>query len=393
MLHVNIYHLTPEGPFHVGQRGVGLEETGVHLPSDTLFAAMVAAYAEAGFPPADLTQPFETAPARGKPPFLLTSALPRAGQVRFYPTLPLSWLNLSGPVRDSRLKELKRIQFVSETIFEKMVNGEALDDYLPPADEAAIHDKDRGIYLQGRSLWLTAPEADKLPEQMRRSPSTRPSAPRPLLKGKQLYQALRHQAVWQTGKTPRVTVDRLRNASNIFHIGRLVFSPDCGWWFGLSWQMDDPPLQQAVKRALELLSDTGLGGERAAGYGRFTYQQAEVMTWNRPAAGDYFVTLSRFHPRPEELPAMLQGAETAYKLVTVAGWLNSNQADGQSKAQRRRRLWLLAEGSIVAATGNGPWGDLTDVRPKYESSGTQFTHAIWRYGFAFPVALKGVKAP
>jgi len=388
MLHVNIYHLIPEGPFHVGQRGVGLEETGVHLPSDTLFAAMVAAYAEAGYPPADLTQPFETAPARGKPPFLLTSALPRAGQVRFYPALPLSWLNLSGPRRDQRLKELKRIQFVSETIFQKIINGELLDEYLPPADENNIADSDKGVYLQGRSLWLTDKEIANLPETMRQHPVTKQ-----MMKGKPLYRALRHQAVWETGKTPRVTVDRLRNASNIFYIGRLVFSPDCGWWFGLSWQMDAPPLQQAVKLALALLSDTGLGGERAAGYGRFAYQQIDSITWPKPAAGDYFVTLSRYHPGPEELPAALQGAETAYKLVTVAGWLNSNQADGQSKAQRRRRLWLLAEGSIVAATGNGPWGDLTDVRPKYESTGLEFTHAIWRYGFAFPVALKGVKAP
>jgi CRISPR type III-A-associated RAMP protein Csm4 len=191
-------------------------------------------------------------------------------------------------------------------------------------------------------------------------------------------------------------VDRQRNASNIFHTGRLTFSPGCGWWFGLAWLQPEQKvghsgqtLAQRVEQTLNLLADTGLGGERAAGYGHFDCQQVGASQWDDPAPGQLFVTLSRYHPRPAELPTALQDNAVAYKLVSVGGWLNSPGADGQAKAQRRRRLWLVAEGSVVRTVGNGPWGDVTDVRPVYPGAGVEFPHPIWRYGLACPVAWKG----
>jgi CRISPR-associated protein Csm4 len=381
---LTLYHLEPGAAFHLGRRGVEQEVTGLFIPADTLFAALLAAQAEFGDSPQALVERFRPAgPETPAPPFLLTSAFPRAGDVRFYPALPLNRLNISIAGQENRLKELKAIQFISEAIFKKAIAGEPLDEWLPGTGETGP--AARGLYLQGSDLWLTAAEVAGLPDPLRLdAPGGRP---RPL-------RAFRHLKVWQVSKAPRVTVDRLTNSSAIYHTGRLHFNRGCGFWFGIAWaQPDRPPGQMgrparpAVERALSGLADTGLGGERSAGYGHFHWAGAGAVTWPDPRPGQPFVTLSRYHPRPEELPQALQSEAAAYRLVSIAGWL---QAPGLA-AQRRRRLWMVAEGSIVEAVGGGPWGDMTDVQPIYDrafpppAAGYTFPHPVWRYGLACPV--------
>jgi CRISPR-associated protein Csm4 len=200
-------------------------------------------------------------------------------------------------------------------------------------------------------------------------------------------------------KAPRVTVDRLTNSSGIFYMGRLHFQTDCGFWFGLQWNQPDrliepwqQTVQQAVHQAFDLLADVGLGGERSAGYGHFAWEPNDVFSLPDARPDRPFVTLSRYHPRPEELPQALRGERTAYRLVSIGGWL---QAPGV-KAQRRRRLLMIEEGSIVQAVGQPPWGDVQDVRPSYEdpdfpapTNNDEFPHPIWRYGLACPVGFGG----
>ena len=84
----------PQG-LHLGTRAVSLEEAGVHIPSDTLFAALVDIWSRTGGEPSAWLRPFRN----GEPPFLLTSAFPFAGQVRFYPVpVDLQLLIAPGPV-------------------------------------------------------------------------------------------------------------------------------------------------------------------------------------------------------------------------------------------------------------------------------------------------------
>lgn len=393
MPQLNLYHLTPTSAFHLSLRGVGQEKTEIYLPSDSLFAALVATYMETGGQPEHLTQAFpqytETDTAEAghhptPPPFLLTSTFPRAGALRFYPAPPSLNLMLSAAGRaeleaKGRLKEVKKIQFLSEGLFEKLVQGEKLDTWLPgqettsrPGASAA----EQGLFLHGGVLWLMTDEIKLLPQAMQLDDKGRP---RPV-------EALHRLTIWQVGATPRVTVDRRSNASEIFYTGRVTFSPECGWWFGLAW---DPGAAEATRQAVALtlraLPDAGLGGERAVGYGQFECHKAGERSWPTPAAYDTFLTLSRYHPRPNELPHVIQGAAVAYKLVSVGGWL----ASFTQKAQRRRRLWLLSEGSVVRAVGDGPWGDMVDVRPIYPGATNRFDHPVWRFGLACPVKLKG----
>jgi len=361
----------PGAGFHFGLRGLEQEDSAPHCPSDTFFAALVATMADldgdAGA--RAFTRPFENR----QPPFLLTSLFPRAGDLLFY---PFPFVKVKLTEERGRRKLLKKLRYVSPVIFSRILNQQSLDEY-------ADRERGKGIFLQRGRVWLTTDELAALPASWQ---ELAPEEVRKLsdwhgwLEGESGRQWLGEQKVWQSRPVDRVTVDRASSASSVYRIGRTVYGPGCGLWFGLQWPAaPDPAIQSQLENLLALLGDQGLGGERSVGYGQFERQQADIpldlpaVTPDAPA-----LTLSRYLPRPEELPAALRG-NAAYRLSPVAGWLN---APGH-KAQRRKQVRMLAEGSVFQSVGGGPWGALADVRPTGWSA-----HPIWRYGYACPVGIQ-----
>ena len=371
---LTVVNLHPHSAFLLGRRGVGQEVTREHVPADTLFSALLMTWLEWGGRAEDWVAGFPTTggEVEGQPPFLLTSAFPFAGGVRFYPK-PLLDLQVG-----ERRKELRRLRFISESLFQRVVQGEGLAAWVPPSDPSAK--PEAGVALQDGTIWLTREEVERLPPQFRAVPEA----------GGRLSRALWARKVFEVGRVPRVTVDRVCHASEIYHTARLTFAPGCGLWFGICWLRPADPVpglgisyREALATLLEVLGDGGMGGERTAGHGAFHPQEGEELGWPDPIPGEPFITLSRYHPRREELPTTLSGDQAAYELEAVGGWL---QSLGLS-AQRRRPLWLVTEGSVCHAVGNGPWGDVVDVRPTYEAASV--SHPVWRYGLACPVALGG----
>jgi len=370
MANLTVYRLTFHAGFHIGVRGVNLEESGAHIPSDSLFAAILDAFLRTGGDAEGFTTPFKDR----KPPFLLTSAFPFAGGVRFFPMpVPLDRWFSPDTLRE-RSKGLKKVMFLSEALFRQMLNGGRMDEWLFPKEEEV--EPTRGLALQGGVFWLTVGEVHKLPEPMRINPRT--GQPIPL-------RALRRHRVFSSQQVPRVTLDRVSSASNIFHAGRVSFAPNCGLWFGVQWRQPDakvsnggPSFRDAFLMALAVLADDGLGGERTVGYGGFSWtEEPNSLALPDPKEGDLVWLLSRYHPREEELPKALTES-IGYQLTPVAGWLRS----WHGPSQRRKRIWLVAEGSLIRTVGSGPWGDIADVHPVYPESGTEFPHPVWRYGFA-----------
>ena len=82
------YRLTFQSGLHLSTDGLALEEHGVQIPSDTLFAALVSQWQRNDGDVDAFMQPFIG--ESPQPPFLLTSAFPFAGQVAFYPA-PVDW--------------------------------------------------------------------------------------------------------------------------------------------------------------------------------------------------------------------------------------------------------------------------------------------------------------
>lgn len=359
MAELTVYRLTFRSGFHIGVRGVNLEESGIYIPSTTLFAAMFDASLRAGGDPERLAKPF----VEGDPPFLLTSAFPYAGEVYFFPMpVPLDRWFTSG-VLQGRTKELKRIKFLSENLFRLMLEGKRMDEWLFPEKEET--EPTNGLALQGGTFWLTVGEAQKLPPPMR-SVS---------------WKALRHHIVFATTRAPRVTLDRISSTSNIFYAGKIHFSSECGLWFGVQWRSPNSLFKETFRKALAILAHDGLGGDRTIGYGGFEWEETTVnLSLPEPENGGLMWLLSRYHPRDSEFPGALAGSP-GYVLTPLAGWLRT----WQSASRRRKRLWLISEGSLVQATGSGPWGNLIDVRPDDD-----FPHPVWCYGFAIGAGVKEV---
>jgi CRISPR-associated protein Csm4 len=353
---------------------MGLEDVMPTVPADTLFSALVSAWRITGRDPVTFVAPFRQNPL--KPPFLLTSAFPFVGEVRFYPA-PVDLLDRFSKATVKRQgKTIKRIAWISESLLRAYLDGKPLDARLFPESPYDEPTGQQGVALQGGALWLTQQEASSLPDAMLKKIRK---------DGKLRLHALRRHHVWQVERVPRVTVDRVTDAANIFHAGRTTFARDCGLWFGVQWlrpdaQADDLAYQEAFELLLALLADSGLGGERTYGYGAFEYATHGPISLPDPQLHSQAMLLSRYHPRSEELPHVLQGA---YRLESVAGWLES--PDGADR--RRKRLHLLAEGSLITWPGS-PAGDVVDVNPTYQNLQGDLPHPVWRYGLALATAVK-----
>ena len=370
----------PQG-LHLGTRAVSLEEAGVHIPSDTLFAALVDIWSRMGGDPNAWIRPF----GNGEPPFLLTSAFPFAGQIRFYP-VPVDLQLLIAPDRSEETvdKPLKRIRFLSEGLLRRVLSGQGLPEFLPEPDEQpGKHSDDQyAVRLQNDALCLLKEEVSQLPCTLRLNAQG----------GKRPPRLLNRQAVWQTERTPRVTVDRVNSASNIFHAGRARFAPGCGLWFGVQWRNPDIPAgnqtglsyQDALQKCLSLLGDEGIGGERSAGYGAFHPICGDEFHLRDPRSGGVAWLLSRYLPARAELPACLDHESAAYRLVRIGGWARSLYGADQ----RRKQINFLTEGSLVVWPPSPVVGKIENLRPEYDASVGDFPHPVWRSGLALAVGLK-----
>lgn len=356
MPQLRMYHLTFPHGIHIGAGGVeSVEDSLEYVPSDTLFAALLDTWRHLG------REVKELLPENGEPALRVTSAFPFAGGVRFYPKpVDLRELFTEETLKtESAGKRLKKIRYISEQLLLKAANGQYLDNFLFPEDEN--EDPKTGIALQGGTFWLLPEEVKDLPKEWQLSAEK--------------WWLLRRKKVYETQTAPRVTVDRVNSASNLFQSERVLFNAGCGLWFGVARNSIS---QAEFENLLTILGDSGLGGERTAGYGHFTFEQKGEFSLNAPQSSAYL--LSRWHPKADEVSLL---PHSAYKLEAVEGWLRTPE---NAAAQRRKRVWLVAEASLIA--GN-PQGDAVDVKPEYDAkSGETILHPVYRPGFAVTLDWK-----
>ena len=317
------YYLNFRSPLHLGRRSFELEETEISIPADTLFSAICQMwrtfYGEAGL--TDFLDQYQKSE-----PFLLTSAFPFAGDIRFFPK-PLIDLNISA---DDALKKIKRVHYLSEKRFRQFVNGETMTldaNHLINSGQLWIHDEDK-------------------------PPCT----------------------VWKIDKRPRVTLDRQSSASEIWHLGNVKFREGYGLWFGAKFDTDETQTQ--IETILRVLGDTGVGGERSAGFGLFDFRSQPIELGPERDASR-FVTLSPVCPRDvSQLNTLIQGDDVGYALEERSGWIGSSEGSGL----RRQQVWLFTEGSVLSGNGTRV-GRLVDVQPE------GCPHPVWRYAYAWPIKI------
>ena len=323
------YKLMPRTSFHIGARGIGIERTSDVIHSDTLFSAIVSAWRYLGAEMdgdgnMKLLEPFFAEPEQ--PPFKLSSALPFAGDTLLYPA-PL--------VKHGSDKAVKKAEFLSEKVLLSC-------------------DIESSEKMQGGKVRLTKEEKNGILGS--RSDCD-------------------DEGIWKSGEkavVPRVTIDRISSASQIYHCGELHFAKDCGLYFIV--ELRDEEYEGHVERAVDFLSEEGIGGERSSGCGQFEYQKCPN---SKPAASDgdvRYMTLSLYHPTRSEVEGGVL-SDAAYNLVDSKGWIHS--PDGSS--HRRRSVWMITEGSVFSQPVSG---DIVDVRPC-----DWHHHPVYRSGMALTMPI------
>lgn len=342
------YRLRLRSPLHVGDQGIGSEVTHAYVPSDTLFSAVAVTWRTLP----GLARTLDALLNEQKPPLLLSSAFPYAGDVLLLPKPALPFTPDAKP--NASGKQFRRVRWVSHSVFVQLLANPTRDT-LNALWQA-------GKTLQAGAAWVSADELATIQTHLG---SEDPD----------LY-------LWRTGIVPRVTVDRVSSAGQIHHTGRASFAPGCGLW---CMAQAEPDWLAALEQALAVLGDAGLGGKRSSGNGQFDFEL--MPTPPLPAAAsDYVVLLSRVAPTRDQMP-LLRRPEAAYDLVLVGGF-NGTPGDGPLV---RRQVRMLAEGSIVGAPDPGATlGSLVDVTP---TDAPLPGHRIWRSGLAFAVPVLLPAAP
>ncbi len=193
-------------------------------------------------------------------------------------------------------------------------------------------------------------------------------------------------------------VDRLRpGAIEVHRTACIEFAEGSGLWAIVSFSDEETGAQWsgAVKGALRLLADTGLGGERSLGWGRSAEPEFIegalpdlILPEPVPHAPAATPIGEEAHPAPVEtvywMLSLYSPAEAdtvdwrrgTYTLVQRGGRIESGAASGTAKKIAR----MVAEGSVLVAAA-APRGAAPDVAPD------GFPHPVYRAGFAVAVPI------
>lgn len=328
MTEFDLYRLDPTSSFHLGERGIGMEESSVMFHSDSLFGAISWAW--------DMLHGTDELEAlldlfrSGDVPFVISSAFPFGKDLLLFPR-PLS---VVGKMPDRS----RRANIVSKGIFEQIINGEDL------GNSSIIH---------GGDVLLTSSESKML---------------------NALDIGNEDATCWNRADTPRVVLDRSSRVSDVYHVGEVFFSKDCGLFFLANFRHQG--IKSKFEAAIRLLGDEGIGGDRSSGKGSFQLI-CETLSLKTPKS-QYSTTLSLYHPTKREVEdGLVERAK--YKLIARSGWISSPSVG----SLRKKSVRMMVEGSILPTDGRPFNGSLVDVTPEKMTA-----HRVYRNGLAFTVSAK-----
>ncbi len=353
-------------PVHFGETGIGLEETTERIRSDTLFSAWVSVYAQIFGKDAieALLGRFEGEDADH--PFRVSSTFVyRRENNQFTDYLPrLIERPIGYPPNDlSFAKTYKKLGYLPMEIWHRWYQG------------TGFSDQDR--------LDLETQTID-------------PTSQKTVLARAGCFD---YSKTFTTYELPKVAIDRTTRATNFYHTGLTQFAweplqageledPEqpgirslAGLYFLLELSNTSPDLEADLRQALTLLGETGIGGERSSGAGRFTILSWEDLPENWQtiinfAAGNHHSLISLFWDNSVNQSWL--GESSRYALKERGGWI----ASPSGRQLRRKMVRMFTEGSVFL---NKPSGALANVTP------SGFTkHSVYRSGIAvsLPVKLK-----
>jgi len=343
------YQLTPKAAFHFGRDGLQHHTSAETFPSDSLFSALMWAMARV-YP--DRVGAFLESQRESAEVMRVSSLFPMAGALPLFPKPRIKIeIDRNDDGEQKSGKDMKKIQYVSPQILARVLSRYSMKGWGV--------DDENGRALQKGAVWMAKDEQSLLPEPWDKLDA----------------QKLKNESVWDIHLAPRVTVDRITSQSNVYQVGRTVYSAGCGLWFMAD--VPDGATESLLDELLDYLADLGIGGERSAGYGGFTFKKIDVPQVT-VSSGARAMLLSRYSPTLDELERGVLGENSAYELVDVGGWANAIGVQGN----KRQRVRMLEVGSVVSADAvRGQWVDVTPLHPQ--------PHNIYRSGIALTIPAGG----
>lgn len=338
-----LFHFKFTAPLHIANVRADYDRSETTLSSDTLYAAVMSAWATLG--KSEWITP--------EPAFALSSLFPyykQGEQVRYFLPKPTGVLKAND--NPSAHKEIKKVRYVEAELFAQWAKGNPIE----PNTE----------HLAG-NFYLKTPLVDK---------------ERAAIKGfisSEVY--------------PRVRVPREEGKdAKPYYIERIWFAEGSGLY--CLFVGDDADYRK-VKTALNFLQHEGIGTDRHVGNGLFELEDIalpESFSFNA-ADANYLVNLSLFCPEsPEQLESLLPEADSniAYELVQRGGWITTEPF----LTLRKKHVHMFREGSVFARNASANMtedagfsiaGKTQNVRPDWND---EKLHPIYRSGRAIFVPVK-----
>lgn len=333
-------------PAHFGELGIGIEETSDRVRSDALFSAWVSVYARL-FGKNAVEELLQRFPCEKRsqliPPLRISSTFiyrqENDEHTIYYLPRPLKF-PINYPNEDLEFfKTYKKLTYLPLEVWQRWYQGEGFIGGDTEELKAETKGKSNGHLRQlGTFDYKKAVEIDQ---------------------------------------TPKIAVDRVTRATNLYHTGFVQFRWDknpSGLYFILQLSPEGERLADQLKAALHLLGEEGLGGERSSGAGRFQVEWLELPeTWQSIvdfSAGNYHTLMSLFW----DIPIKTEFLDNAsYEIQERGGWIAENQL-------RRKMVRMFSEGSVFLTS---PQGKLVDVTPQGFKK-----HRIYRSGISLSLPIK-----
>lgn len=344
-----------QNPVHFGELGIGMEETSDRIHSDTLFSAWVSAYARLFGKDAveELLKQFQ---ADVEPLFRLSSTFIYRqvnGKTIYYLPCPLK-RPIKYPEDDFEFaKEYKKLNYLPLEVWQRWYQGDGWKD--SDGDELKAKAK--------------AKKGEKIDGELTKAGS------------------FNYGEAFQKGKVPKIAVDRITRATNLYHTAFVQYQENAGLYFLV--EFPNPEFENTFLTVLKFLGEEGIGGERSSGAGHFKVESSSselTPEWNKwEQVVNFKFNKENFHSLIslfwEESLSNEFLANTSYELLRRGGWISSSPSGSQ---RRRKSVQMLAEGSVFP---DKPMGKLAEVTPdgfKDKRNG----HKVYRSGISLSLPIK-----
>lgn len=280
------YKLTFTSPLHISAGGFAAESTEVTIHSDTLFSAICSAmqtlYGEA------VVSEFLTKNV------LISSCFPYLDKEYYFPR----------PLVPNKIKEKSEHEPIKKKLDASLFKKQKKQKYLNKADFQSA--------LEG--TFDVATFAQKFENQ---EPPT----------------------FCKTQELPRVTIDRITNASSIFNFAQVTFDEGAGLYFMADFS-GDIETKKRFAASLRFLGDEGIGADNTVGKGFFEVAE-DSIDLQVPTDAKHYLLTSLYSPNEQELKN-IKPEECYYDYTTRNGWTSAGDMN-----KRRLSLRMLVAGSVL----------------------------------------------